>query len=108
MLENMSYNEVGNMVVFRGLHNDILKRYLDWGFVGFLGWAWYNLLFLPKKVFFMYGKKPATLYLLLLTYSFITYLTDNTEGYFVFQVALMGSALVYAYSQERPRISGGE
>lgn len=108
MLENMSYREVGNMVVFRGLHNDILKRYLDWGFLGFIGWAWYNLLFLPKKVFHMYGKKAATLFLVLLTYSFITYLTDNTEGYFVFQVALMGAALVYAYSQEQRRISGGE
>lgn len=88
MIENMSKAEVGNMVVVRGLHNDILKIYIDFGFFGSILWFAYQLLYMPLQLFRKLGKQDATLYMALIIFAFITYLTDNTENYFVFQVLL--------------------
>lgn len=88
MIENMSRAEVGSMVVVRGLHNDILRIYIDFGFFGSLLWFIYQLLYFPIQLFKRFGKKEATLYLALVIYAFVTYLTDNTENYFVFQTLL--------------------
>lgn len=88
MIENMSRSEVGNMVVVRGLHNDILKIYIDFGFLGSLLWFVYQLLYMPIQLFKKLGKQDATLYLALAIFAFVTYLTDNTENYFVFQSIL--------------------
>lgn len=88
MIENMSRAEVGNMVVVRGLHNDILKIYIDFGFFGSILWFAYQLLYMPIQLFEKLGKRDATLYVALIIFAFVTYLTDNTENYFVFQVLL--------------------
>lgn len=87
-IENLTRSDVGNMASVRGLHNDILKIYIELGFVGGVLWYLYNLVYLPRKLFHNFGKKDATLYIALILYAFITYLTDNTENYFIFQVVL--------------------
>lgn len=88
-IENMSRAEVGNMVSARGLHNDILKMYIECGFIGSILWYLFNLLYVPIKIFKKIGRYEATLYISLILFAFITYLTDNTENYFVFQVILI-------------------
>ena len=65
-------------------------------FVGFF----YNLVYLPRKVFDFFGKKSSTVLMSLLLYIFVTYLTDNTEGYFVCQVFLLLIPLA-SYSVEK-------
>lgn len=87
-METMSRNEVGNMIDARGLHNDIFKIYIELGFYGFIAWLYYNLIYIPKKVVSKFNIDMSKCYIVLITYSFITYLTDNTEGYFLFQVVL--------------------
>ena len=99
-MENMSRVEVGNMVNVRGLHNDILKVYIECGFFGSIIWYWYNLIGIPIKLFNNFGEKDATLYIALAIFSFITYLTDNTENYFVFQVILFLIPLVAANKRD--------
>ena len=89
LLENMSKSEVGNMASARGLHNDVLKMYIECGFIGSLIWLTYNWLYVPINIFKKVGKKQATLYIALTIFAFITYLTDNTENYFAFQVILL-------------------
>lgn len=88
VVENMDRAEVMYMAATRGLHNDILKIYIDFGFIGATLWYVYNLLYLPIKYLKRYGKRAATILFCLLIYMFITYLTDNTESYFVCQVVL--------------------
>ena len=85
----MSKSEVGNMASARGLHNDVLKMYIECGFIGSLIWLTYNWLYVPINIFKKVGKKQATLYIALTIFAFITYLTDNTENYFAFQVILL-------------------
>ena len=87
-IEDMSRKEVGNMVAVRGIHNDILEIYIEAGFLGSLLWFGYQWLYVPLKLYNNMSKRTATLYMALIIYSFITYFTDNTEGYFVFQVTL--------------------
>jgi len=88
-IENMSKEEVGNMVEVRGLHNDILKIYIEFGFIGSLLWYAFNLIYLPIMIYKKFGKYQATAYFCVAIYAFITYLTDNTENYFVFQVIFL-------------------
>ena len=76
------------MVAVRGIHNDILEIYIEAGFLGSLLWFGYQWLYVPLKLYNNMSKRTATLYMALIIYSFITYFTDNTEGYFVFQVTL--------------------
>lgn len=100
MIENWTRADVGNMVNVRGLHNDVLKIYIDLGFWGLLSWIGFHFVALPIQFFNTYGKKIATLYMALSIYAFITYMTDNTEGYFVFQVTMFVFVLgFYSVSQ---------
>lgn len=89
VVENMDRSEVLYMTAVRGLHNDILKIYIDFGFFGSLIWYIINLVYIPVKILKQYGKRPATIYMALAIYMFITYLTDNTEGYNVCQMAFL-------------------
>lgn len=88
-IENMSRDEVAYMQNVRGLHNDILKIYINFGFLGSLCWFAFHLMYLPLKVFRRFGSQQATLYMALAIYAFVTYLTDNTEQYMVFQVVML-------------------
>ena len=88
-MENMTRAEVGNMVNVRGLHNDILKMYIDCGFVGSLIWYMLNLISIPLSILKKFGKKDATLYMALMLFTFISYLTSNIESAFVYQVILI-------------------
>lgn len=99
MIENWTRADVGNMVNVKGLHNDILKIYIDTGFWGIVGWLTFHYVYLPRKIINRYGKKSATFYMALSIYAVITYMTDNTEGYFVFQVTLFIFAFAYSICQ---------
>lgn len=85
VLENTTREQVGNMVSIRGLHNDILRVYIECGFI--LGIVWYvlNLFYIPRKIFYRMGKRVATLYLTLTIFTFICYMTSNLENGFVYQ-----------------------
>ena len=63
------------------LHNDILKVYIDMGFVGFSAWIFS---YIPLRVFFIgkwQGRRGAILCLAILIYLFVTAFTDNTIYY---------------------------
>lgn len=85
VLENTTRAEVGNMVSIRGLHNDILKIYIDCGFICGIVWYALNLFYIPRKIFSRMGKRAATLYLTLTIFTFICYMTSNIENAFVYQ-----------------------
>lgn len=87
-MEHMTYAELGNLVGARGVHNDFLKIYVEFGFWGYILWLTFFMIILPLNLFKKFGKMTTTLYMALIIYAFVTYATDNTEGYPVFQVAL--------------------
>lgn len=69
-------------------HNDILTMYIDLGFIGSFLWFGWNLLVIPKKLARRYGSHVSFVYSLLMVYSYVVYTTDNSIGYFVFQLFL--------------------
>lgn len=67
-----------------GLHNDILKTYIELGFFGSLVWHFSYLVYIPMKIQKM-DFSIIKLYLMIMIYSYIVFLTDNTTQYFWFQ-----------------------
>ncbi|MCT7399687.1 hypothetical protein N5B56_11445 [Eubacterium sp. LFL-14] len=75
------------------IHSDILKSFVDYGFIGFCLWISYYVYFLPKKFIneskSSMSKKTAIIMITFSIYAMITYLTDNTNVYFCFQTAYL-------------------
>lgn len=88
----LSYLRVG------GVHSDIIKMYVENGFIIFGLWLWYYLIQIPKLYQKRFGYKPAVLYFTLVIYTFILYLTDNTENYFTCQILMILLPAYYAMS----------
>lgn len=89
LLERATKHDLGNMYKVRGVHNDFLKRYIEYGLCGMVIWLWFIFIKIPLSSYkFEKNNKVLTIFLLLNVYAFITYLTDNTENYFVFQTIL--------------------
>lgn len=84
------------------LHNDILKVFVELGFPGFMIWSGVQYIVFP--VFFLKyaDSKTAMLYLSLLGYMTVTYMTDNTAFYFWSTMSLKLVVLAYAvYRREK-------
>ena len=81
--------DLGNMVAIKALHNDLMKIYIDMGFVGSILWNWYYIKKLPSDLIKKIGAKGAFICFCLIIYSFITYTTDNTAWYLNYQMHLV-------------------
>lgn len=108
VIEGMTKAEVGNMYTARGLHNDILKIYIECGFIGSIAWYLFQLVYIPINILKKFGRHKSTLYMALAIFAFMTYLTDNTENYFVFQVLLFLLPLASVIPKEMEVVLYGE
>lgn len=70
-------------IFFSDVHSDLIKMYTEIGFVLYIIWLWYYLIhisvFLKKK----YGKKAAVFNFVITIYTFVLFVTDNTESYYI-------------------------
>lgn len=88
----------------QGVHNDIMRNYIDFGFLGFLAWISYYLAYIPYKL----GHKSTEtvkLYLLLIVYIMITYMTDNTFTYMIFQASFIVIVMAELEKSAREQIN---
>ena len=65
------------------VHSDIIKMFFELGLILFVGWLYFNLVFVAKCFEKEYGKSAAIMYLFVMACTFVLYVTDNTESYFV-------------------------
>lgn len=86
----LSYLRVG------GIHSDIIKMYVENGFIMFFFWLFINVYYIPKKYKKEFGTDSYSLCVAFLIYTFVLFLTDNTENYFICQVIRIGTPLAYA------------
>ena len=70
------------------LHNDYLKVFVELGFWGFTFWTGIQYIFYPYYWFKKNSKLSGIVYLSLIIYMSITYLTDNTAFYFWVSIGL--------------------
>ena len=94
-IEGLGSAVLKNMASIRGLHSGVFERYIELGFIGSLLWHWWFLYHILSTYIKRFGNKMALCYLMLTSYSYITYLTDNTHGYRNFQIILFMIPIVY-------------
>lgn len=71
-----------------GVHNDILKQYIELGFFGFF--AWMTFIFVAQPLIFKkkYGTEVMNMCMITNLYAWVTYMTDNTIYYFFMSMTL--------------------
>lgn len=72
-----------NFSPYQNVHNDYIKMYVEIGLIPYIFWMLYYLVFLQKRFWEKYGNKVGFIYFLTIIFTFILYLTDNTESYFI-------------------------
>ena len=79
------------------LHNDILKIFIELGALGFTLWAGINYILYPAYWMTQHDTETGILYLAILCYMTVTYLTDNTAFYFWSCIGLRLIPMSYSY-----------
>lgn len=96
-----TYADLGEMYVLKqGLHNDLLCMYIELGMIFYLLWLFYQLLYIPQKINKFFGTQTATFCFTLIIFNFVTYTTDNTLKYFVFQTVYIVLVSVLCYDEK--------
>lgn len=91
MTEDYPWFNIGNV------HSDILRMYLECGFVLFGIWLWNYLLLLPRKMEKLCGLRMSLFTFVCTLYMFIVYFTDNTELYLCTQYFYILMLIQYYY-----------
>lgn len=68
-----------------GIHSDVLKFFIDLGFVGFVFYFGYYLVYLTRKIGKKFGIKSSILYLVIMIIQLLIYFTDNISIYHNYQ-----------------------
>lgn len=89
-------------------HSEILFNYIDHGFWGFTFWIIYCCYIVTRQLQKKFGNDAAKIWMLFTAYAFITYMTDNTAGYFAFQISYMVVLFHVLYTAKKnPTIKHG-
>ena len=79
------------------LHNDILKIFIELGALGFTLWAGIHYILYPVYWTGRHDTETGLLYMAILVYMTVTYLTDNTAFYFWSCIGLRLIPMSYSY-----------
>ena len=85
MDNNWRYLNINGLTQTTGLHNDILKFYIDLGFVGNLVYMINLLYFNTKRIFKKINRNSAMLYFVLIVLQILMWFTDVVSIYHNFQ-----------------------
>lgn len=79
-----------------GIHSDILKYFIEIGFIGFVLYFGYFLLYLPARLKNRYHNNSFVLFFSVIVYQFLIWFTDNISTYhnFLWIIYLMVFAVV--------------
>ena len=84
------------------LHNDILKIFIELGALGFTLWAGINYILYPAYWMTRHDTETGMLYMAVLCYMTVTYLTDNTAFYFWSCIGLRLIPMSFSYRIRKP------
>lgn len=83
------YNPWGIWFDVSSLHSDILRTYIDVGFIGFILVEYYYLIYIYKYLCKRINEYAGNCYFIIQLYLFILHFTDNTFTYFATQTTLI-------------------
>lgn len=100
-------NQTGVLQIGLAFHNDVLKVFVELGFPGMCLWAGWQYIVCPLFWMKHADNETALLYMALLSYMTVSYLTDNTAFYFWSTMALRLLPMAFAIkkqhiNEERP------
>lgn len=81
-----------------GVHNDLLKIFIDCGSIGFTAFIVYSVVYFPAALGKRFGGEAKTMYYLAFSYALIIYMTDNATTYIVFQTVYFLTLVPRAFS----------
>ncbi len=81
---NWSNMEINGLTQTTGLHNDVLKYYIDLGFIGFFIYLYYYLKVVSNKILKNVNKESAVIYFLCMIFQVLCWFTDNVSFYHIF------------------------
>lgn len=82
-----------------GVHSDLIKIYVENGFILYAWWLWYFLIHNTKKYAKRFNINAAVVYFGITIYMFVLYTTDNTDVYFACQLLCVTLPITYASGQ---------
>lgn len=88
-----------------GVHSDIIKMYVENGFVLYAAWLVYYLFWLLKTYKKRFGVEAAYTYSLVTIYTFFMYFTDNVEIYFIYKMLFILLPAVFAMTHKEQDIA---
>lgn len=86
-----------------GLHNDLLKVYIDLGFGGFIFYFGFFLILYPLYLYRIKRKEVSFLFFICQLYLFMMYFTDNSQSYFVCQAVAYILPFAFAEANNKKR-----
>ena len=99
--------ECWNISTFVNLHNDLLKFYIELGFIGLIVYLLsYGIMFLLSEKWF--GKSQMSFLFGIVTYTFILFATDNVSIYMIYLIPMYSTffAVLSRKSNDESRIEG--
>ena len=88
------------------LHNDILRTFIELGALGFTLWSGITYILYPLYWMNRHDTDTSLLYMALLAYMTVTYLTDNTAFYFWSSIGLRLIPMSYSYRYHKTEKAG--
>lgn len=85
-----------------GLHNDLLRKYVEYGFIIYGIYLYYRLYVISKKLLYYKDRNNSIIYMMMMISTIICWATDNIAGYFVFLVCF-NSFLIYLFYDKTVR-----
>lgn len=82
------------------LHNDLLRKYIEYGFIMYGVYLFFRLYFISKKLLSYRNKDNSISYMMIMISTVICWLTDNTAGYFVYLVCFNSIVLYLFYNKD--------
>ena len=82
-----------------GLHSDLLKKYIEYGFLLYGLYFYYKFIYVAKKLYAHTNNKNLITYMALNVLTFICYFTDNVGGYYMYLLAF-NTIVMYLFNKE--------
>lgn len=81
------------------VHSDIIKMFAEIGMLGFIIWSSYYFIWLTKLFCRKYGNEGEVFCFMVMLYTSVLFLTDNTENYYICQLVRTTLPMAYAVSK---------
>ena len=84
-----------------GVHSDLIKIYVENGFILYVWWLWYFLIHNTKEYAKRFNIRAAVVYFGITIYMFVLYTTDNTDSYFACQMLCVLLPMTFAVKERK-------